>query len=280
MKHVINEGGGHVWPFLDVMIPKRLLNILLNPKNIFFWPFHRRLVFISTISIILKFAVQWKIGLNSEAKVPLEFVFSWVWWRELGERGGHERKWQFETRVSPQTVVCGINNISKTFPRKQFPLCAFWGIPHHCTCTATGRDAKAFCFRKFWFCALVRAADSQMLHQQHPGTFGRERPFTVSMVMTLQFDLTSVFYRVFFDRCWTLKDWRADGSRKNILAISCFVSSTWWKVMASKNSGKWNYSFPVLGAAGANNCNYWRGNLKQVKGKLDSSTDPENSKGR
>ena len=151
MKHVINEGGGHVWPFLDVMIPKRLLKILLNPKNIFFWPFHRRLVFISTLSIILKFAVKWKIGLNSEAKVPLEFVFSWVWWRELGERGGHERKWQFETRVSPQTVVCGINNISKTFPRKQFPLCAFWGIPHHCTCTATGRDAKAFCFGKFWF---------------------------------------------------------------------------------------------------------------------------------
>ena len=113
MKHVINEGGGHVWPFLDVMIPKRLLKILLNPKNIFFWPFHRRLVFISTLSIILKFAVQWKIGLNSEAKVPLEFVFSWVWWRELGERGGHERKWQFETRVSPQTVVCCINNIGE-----------------------------------------------------------------------------------------------------------------------------------------------------------------------
>ena len=119
-------------------------------------------------------------------------------------------------------------------PRKQYPLCAFWGTPLHCTCTATGRDAKAFCFRKFWFCALVRAADSQMLHQQHPGTFGRERPFTVSTAMTLQFDLTSVFYRVFFDRCWSLKNWRADGSMKNILAISCFVSSTWWKVTASK----------------------------------------------
>ena len=139
---------------------------------------------------------------------------------------------------------------------------------------------KSILFSKILVFALVRAADSQMLHQQHPGTFGRERPFTVSTAMTLQFDLTSVFYRVFFDRCWTLKDWRADGSRKNILAISCFVSSTWWKVMASKNSGKWNYSFPVPGAAGANNCNYWRGNLKQVKGKLDSSTDPENSKGR
>ena len=113
-----------------------------------FLPFHRRLVFMSTLSIILNFTVQWKFGLNSEATVQLEFVFSWVWWRELGERGGHERKWQFETRVSPQTVVCGINNISKTFYRKQFPLCAFWGTPHHCTCTATGRDAKKHLFSK------------------------------------------------------------------------------------------------------------------------------------
>ena len=33
MKHVVNEGGDHVWPFFDVMIPKRLLKVLLNPKK-------------------------------------------------------------------------------------------------------------------------------------------------------------------------------------------------------------------------------------------------------
>ena len=151
MKHVINEGGGHVWPFLDVMIPKRLLKILLNPENIFFWPFHRRLVFISTLSIILKFAVQWKIGLNSEAKVPLEFVFSWVWWRELGERGDMKENGNLRHVWAHRQWFAASTTSRRHFPENNFHFVPFEGFPTTVHVLQLVEMQKHFVFENFGF---------------------------------------------------------------------------------------------------------------------------------
>ena len=105
--------------FIDVKIFALVLTVIVTEQPYTYFICETAIFEKSNWDFILKF-------MPHQNAMVAEFC---IFWSVMEEGGGHERKWQFETRVSPQTVVSCINNILEQDlgenNHKHFPLTVF-----------------------------------------------------------------------------------------------------------------------------------------------------------